>query len=589
MAIQNLRSELSSVALSSYKDIFGKMKKIQDQYGDMNTGSLMSAFGSIGGFGSMYTPDPSVQNNRIKKISSYARKYKKDEIANMIEDVPGNEKPLRELEHYFENSSYPLHHMRTVYQDVLTYHWYFAPDMTEEKDSKKKDFWREYKLLNKLGKSMDLKAFAHEVAGQAWQEGKVFYHPRYMVDKVHNKVIHSFMQQLPSDWIKIVGYNNKSKYTVAFNLMYFTQDGTDYRQFGHLFEPYINDFNNVVTPAPKGLGTRLVYASESGINFEAADKYKVNADYYYQDGRWYYWVNLPVDEVFVFEIDDTSRNVVSPFAGLFLDIVQLSQLEAIQLELVQNPLISILTGEIPYFEGKDTNTSDQYKLSNAGRILFETLWYGMLEANNTSGIGLYAAPLKNMDLHTLAESPSAMDIVTKGYKDMMSKAGLSALIPTDSDAKAGAVQVSLQLEAREGHVIYACMNRMMKCIIEKLRLKYDWEFKMFGDVFADTALEERCSQAMTLGVLSDLIIYNALHDRTLLDDVTWSDMVIESNILDKRIPLVSTYNASADDNSGSKVTEKSKSEVVEYPDEGGRPPEDGMGSDGKESDADYTV
>ena len=48
-----------------------------------------------------------------------------------------------------------------------------------------------------------------------------------MVDKSHNEVCHAFMQQLPSDWVKIVGFNNKSKYTVAFNLFYFLQPGTN--------------------------------------------------------------------------------------------------------------------------------------------------------------------------------------------------------------------------------------------------------------------------------------------------------------------------------------------------------------------------
>ena len=80
---------------------------------------------------------------------------------------------------------------------------------------------REWKLLEKLRTEFDITHFAHEVAGQALQEGKVFYYARYSVDKSHNKINYAFMQQLPSDWIKIVGFNNKSKYTLAFNMMYY--------------------------------------------------------------------------------------------------------------------------------------------------------------------------------------------------------------------------------------------------------------------------------------------------------------------------------------------------------------------------------
>lgn len=590
MATINLEKELNNMAYESYPEIFKRMSKIQNEYGMMPIKNLSNALGRTGMFSSTYDPDPTVQNKRIKGISSRPVSYSKNDVTDMLQDVPKNERRLREVEHSLEYTAYPLYHIRNTYQNLLTYHWYFAPNMVEEKDTKKKDFWREYKLLVKLGKEMNIKASAHEITGQAWQEGKVFYYPRYQVDKVHNKVNHVFLQQLPSDWVKIVGYNNKSKYTLAFNLMYFCEVGTDYRQFGNLFEKYIEDFNQVVYPEPKGVGGRLVYARKSRIDLEKVNQIKNNAEAYYQNNRWYYWVTLPIDEVFVFEVDDTGRNAVSPLTGVFLDLLQLSQLEAIQLELLQNPLVSVLTGEIPYFETKDVNTADQYKLSNAGRVLFESLWYSMLNANNTSGIGLYAAPFKNMNLHTLAESPSAMDIVSTGYQDMMSKAGLSALIPTDTETRAGAVQVSLQLEAKESKSIYDCFERMVGCIIEKLRLKYDWDFKMFGDVYDDALLEDRCSQAMTLGILSDLIIYNALHDRTLLDDICWSDMVVSSNLLEKRIPLVSTYNAKAEDAKESEKKGRQAGEndtIIELPDEGGRPKSKGITSEGQEADFDF--
>lgn len=72
------------------------------------------------------------------------------------------------------------------------------------------------------------------MAGQALQEGKVFYHPRVKVDKSHNQVDYAFMQQMPSDWVKIVGFNNVSKYTVSFNLFYFLQPGTAQSSSGNL-------------------------------------------------------------------------------------------------------------------------------------------------------------------------------------------------------------------------------------------------------------------------------------------------------------------------------------------------------------------
>ena len=39
---------------------------------------------------------------------------------------------------------------------------------------------------------------------------------------------------------------------------------------------------------------------------------------YLSCGRWYYWVTLPVDKVWTFEIDDVKPVVVSPLTGLML-------------------------------------------------------------------------------------------------------------------------------------------------------------------------------------------------------------------------------------------------------------------------------
>lgn len=557
----------------SYPELFNKMRSLSDEYGGMPMQNLINAFGMAQGqfgFGSMDTPNPFIQNSRVKAISTLPRDFTKNQVANMIANPNGNEMALRQVEHALEYTAYPLFHTRTIYQNLLTYHNYIAPYLADKEETKKDDFWREYKLLEKLRTAFDIKSRAHEITGQAIQEGKVFYYPRYSVDKSHNKVNYAFLQQLPSDWIKIVGLNNKSKYTVSFNLMYFTQYGTDFRQFGDLFAPYFADFNSAVYPAPKISGTKLIYASNTGIDLS---KIKNNAvDSYYQNGRWYYWVTLPADAVFPFEIDDTSRNAITPFTGLLIDMIQLADLEAIQLSLLANPLFSIVTGEIPYYDTKDSDVSDKYKLSPSGRKLFEAYFYQMLQANNTNGIGLYSAPFQNIRLQNLAEAPSAMDIVSKGFQDTMAKAGLTGIIPVSDEARAGAVQVSLMIESQFGKSIYDCFERMMNAIIEKLNLNYEWRFHIFGDLSSDKQLGEDCRSAMTLGILPDTMIYNALHDRSILDDITWSDTIISSKLLDRRMPLVSSYSA--------------KQETSGLPPKGGRPESEGTTSDGQEQDED---
>jgi hypothetical protein len=579
-----LNDDLRTMQYSSYADIFKKFNTLSERYGGLSSDQLISAFSSVTGI-RYERNNPYIQNRRVKQIASLPQNYTKDKVGEMLVNPDNNELPLRQVEHALEVTAYPLFHLRKVYQDLLTYHSYTAPEFTTDGESKDKEFWREWKLIEKFRKALFPMAEAHRIVGQCCQEGKVFYYPRYRVDKAHNKVDHAFMQQLPSDWTKIVGFNNKSKYTLAFNLFYFMQPGTDYRQFGNLFEPYVHDFFSVMPP-PKGVGKTVVFASNATPDLQ---KFREKGDLpgdpevYYQNGRWFYWVTLPVDKVFTFEIDDVATNVISPFTGLFLSMIQLAQYEQVQLELIQNPLISILTGEIPYREDKTADTSDPYKLSPTGRQYFETLWYQMLAANNTSGIGFFLAPAEDLTLHQLAEAPSAMNISGEGYSYTMAKAGMSGVIPTTGDPKAGVATISLQIECRFAQTVYRCFERMMEVLFENIGLKYDWRFRMFGDIATDKQTLESVRSEMTLGLSQSTLIYNALYDRSIFDDISVSAAIIDSGLFELRRPLQTSY-------SGFQPSDSNEAQTVgafkRQINPGGRPESEEITSEGNEKDVD---
>lgn len=551
----NLTTELQDVQYSSYSDIFGRFKKLSEQYGGMPMNSLMSAFSRTTG-AQYYRNDPYIQNRRVQAISSLPNEFSKNKVAEMLTSPLANERGLRQVEHALEYTAYPLFHTRKMYQDLLTYHSYIVPEFTDKDAAKNDDFWREWKLLEKLRRKLDPKTTAHKLAGQAVQEGKVFYYPRISVDKPHNKVDYAFMQQLPSDWTKIVGFNSVSKYTVAFNLFYFLRPGCFPEQFGDLFEPYLDTFSMVTDRAPKGVGKKYVYAEKGTVDMgrfrqivqDNPQGLAGEPEVYYQNGKWFYWVTLPVDKIFTFEIDDANTTAVSPLTGLFLSLLQIAQYEQIQLELVQNPLISLFTGEIPYKQKNDqTAIEDDYRLSDAGRRLFEYLWYQMLSDSNTSGIGWFTAPVQNIKMHQLAEAPSATKISSAGYGYTMAKAGLSALIPTSDEPRAGVANISLQIESKFAEQIYRCYERMMQSIFEGMNLKYSWRFALFGNIAEDADTLKVAKEGMTLGILPQTVIYLALHDMSVVDDLTLSHAISESGVLDLRIPLVSTYSAKQGD------------------------------------------
>lgn len=566
-----------SVAYSSFSKLF---RAVEASNPNLTQQQFMNAVSRTTMY-SYYTANPFVQNDRVKNISSKPDLISKDEIVKCLLSPNNSERELRQLSDALVWTAYPYLKLIKTTADILTYRHYIYPKYIDESDAKTTEFKREWQLAERINEAMKPSQIAHEATMMAMREGKAFYLLRRDIDRSHLKVNYCFLQQLPQDWVKIVGYNNISKYSVAFNLMYFTKAGTDIYQYGDLFEPYMEDFYQVVNPTyetTKRGKTKVVFSSIANN----AKKLRKNAfgspDIYYENGRWFYWVTLPADKIWTFEIDDSSRNVISPLAGLMLSMSQIAQYENLQLELLANPLVALLHGEIETYDNSQTQMEDQYKLSPSGRQFFEALWYQMMYQNNTGGIGFYAAPLKNMKLEQLAEAPNATNISSEGYSYIMMKSG-NGLLPLSTEPRAGMVEYSSKIESQYGRCIYRTFENLMNYIYQDTGLKREWRFHMFGNIFTEERDKETARKGMTLGILLDTLKYDALNGHSLLDDMAISDAINASGILNKRIPLVTSYTA--------KQTDSNLPPQAQI-DEGGRPSAE-MGdieSEGQESSFD---
>lgn len=549
-----------NVAYTSFSNLFRAVEAAnpnltQQQF--MNAVSRTSMY-------SYYTANPYVQNDRVKNISSKPNLITKEKIVECLLNPNGSELPLRELSDALVWTAYPYFKLIKTTADILTYRNYIYPKFTDESDAKTTEFKREWQLAERISESIKPEQTAHEATMMALKEGKAFYLLRKDVDRSHLKVNYCFLQQLPQDYVKIVGYNNVSKYSVAFNMMYFDKVGTDIYQYGDLFVPYMEDFYSVVDPTyqvGKSGKVKIVYSSIA----KNAKKVSPNAigspEIYFENGRWFYWVTLPATSIWTFEIDDSTRNVISPFAGLMLSMSQIAQYENLQLELLANPLVALLHGEIETYDNSQQQMEDAYKLSPSGRQFFEALWYQMMYQNNTSGIGFYAAPLKNMKLEQLAEAPNATNISSNGYAYVMMKSG-NALLPLSTEPRAGMVAYAAKIESQYGRCIYRTFENLMNFIFSDVGLKREWRFKMFGNVFSEQEELEDARKGMTLGILIDTLRYDAILGHSILDDMSISDAISASGVLNKRVPLVTSYTAKQ---SESKLPPQAQI------DEGGRP------------------
>ena len=141
------------------------------------------------------------------------------------------------------------------------------------------------------------------------------------------------------------------------------------------------------------------------------------------------------------------------------------------------------------------------------------------------------------------------------------------------------IQIAFNIESHFGEIIYRQMENMVNYIFFDLGLKYDWRLHMFGNLYDDDRRLKEAKDGMTLGILSSTLEYLALSGRRITDDISASSMIIGSGIMDKRLPLVSTYSA--------KQSESGlPPQAAGAGDLGGRPREDDILTDGKEADLD---
>lgn len=572
--------EVNSGASNGYGDILRKLNATAAKYAPyLSQEAIAEAFYNAG---VSLANQPQLQNARVKAISSLPVDYTKEDIGAFLRNPYGNESALRQTAEVLRWTAYPFFKIGKTYQDIATYRYYSAPLYLSAGEAESKEFVREATLIDKLTRALSPNVYAHKITGQVMSAGKVFYTLRVSVDKPHNAVNHAFMQQLPQDWCTIIGYNSVSGYTVSFNMMYFLTPGTDWRQYGDLFAPYVDDFEKMfVRPEGKSKG-EYAYASRTrrGHTVESPNGkmqfYPVNVNaagagrpqVWEQNGRWMYYVSLPIEKVWTFEIDDATPATASPLSGLMLTYAQQSDYEAAQLSLLLNPLIKIFTGEMPYYDSKVTQKDDAYRLSNGGRIMFQALFDQLMARNNTAGTTFFMAPVENIKSHDFAESANANDISESFNRYGMEKAGLTGLIPATDDVKASQVDVAAKLESRFATAtIYAQFERMMNWLYSALNLRYEWQFKMFGSALTEAADRDNALRAIANGDISAHFVLAALDGESWLTKISQMQVVKASGMLDMLIPPLTSYTAKQD-SSG-------------LPPQGGRPESEGL-SDEKE-------
>lgn len=175
--------------------------------------------------------------------------------------------------------------------------------------------------------------------------------------------------------------------------------------------------------------------------------------------------------------------------------------------------------------------------------MYEQFWVDMMNATNTSGVGFFTAPVENIKMHQLNEIPSAVNVSTEGYSYAMLKSGLGSIIPISDNPRAGVANLSVKLEAKFCQSVYDQMERLFDYLYRSIGLRYEFLFKIFGDIYSTDDVELTIQKNLTMGLLPELFRWYAIKRISPFEDMAMSEYIKNSGLTELRIPLVSSYNA----------------------------------------------
>jgi hypothetical protein len=477
--------------------------------------------------GYAYTSSPYVQNQRAKRVSSQPFTKDRANIEQALAKPNENEQSLREVSSSLF-SIYPLLKLNNMYADILTYRNYFYSKYTNSKDIKSKEYKQERKMLSKWVDLLQPKRTFQQIVLKVQREGKVAYYLRDSKVENSKDFDYVYLQDIPSDYFKIIGWNTASKFTVSFNFTYFWQMGTSPMQFPPIFKKYYDELNGLV----KDKNNPVVNPN----------KLPADAEMYYQDNKWFYWHTLPMDECFVFSQDESQIYQIPNSIGLFLQAKDLQDYSYLQQELLQLPLSGVVMGTLPMT--KDSNgtiSTDNYAMGTEAFSFFTNMFNEVAP----KGTQLFLTPAQDYKFFKFDDNVvNNSSIVTNALQQFNSIAGVGGLNSTTDKPNVAQVKTQQVLESAYVEKMYEqfknCINTWWE---NKLKLKFEWRFKIKGSRFIDENDFSKVEKGLTTGQNYLLPEYLSYFDLTIDDIQSIQEEVAESKVYDKLQVLQSAFNS----------------------------------------------
>ena len=406
---------------NEFQSVFKKYKNRELTYADY-----------LAAFGTSFTNNPFIQNERIKRINAPIVSSKKTTINKALEKPAENEMLLRSESQALYFQSYVYNNLIKINREVPMCFNYVTPCDVDVKTCKQDDWKKEWKFVNRFVEKFDLRRICKDIAIDVALEGKKSYVYRSSYDKNKGVVNFALLQKLPTQWVKYTSIGSSSPLVTSFDFMMFLQAGESVDFYPPFFKEVWEDL------LEKGI---IFKDSKEQLKFNPNKAHLANHTLEIVKNSYMYWVELPQDIVFEFGGDNSNVLQIPDYVGLFTDFRGLDDYKWLQNQLLSKSINSVLVGTVPMINNQQKAGQDETALSMDTIIGFSDMFTNAVSNN----IMPFFAPFEDYKLLSLPLPPDAKEIVNTSLKNTINSTGIGALISTTDKPSIISVKTAQQL------------------------------------------------------------------------------------------------------------------------------------------------
>jgi hypothetical protein len=394
-----------------------------------------------------------------------------DTVELLIKDPKHNEKPLRQLAQYLENTIAPIRRLIDYYSKILTWDYVVIPQV-DKKELKSPAFKKaENKVYDFLENFNPKQMFTKMMHGAILEDTKFWY----LRDSEYGYTF----QELPSEYCMITG-RNELGFTYSFNMTYFFRPGTRLDQYPPEFTEYYLDMMNY-DRKKGGIKTSDVIVE-------------------IKEGKWYYWRELPSTKAFTFKFNNLISGLTPPMMGVFLDAVNIAQFRDLQKTKTALDTYKLLLGQIP--RNKDSKSGqkpDDFAYTAQTAAKFATLIKGALPPQ----VDFKITPFDNIQAFSFENADNKNSIVGDALKTFLNNSGSSQSLSINEKPNSSSVKSNQIVDSSFVSHMYCQAEAIMNLLIRNNvspKIKFDIKFE--GTIFD---VEERKTTAKDMASIGIVI------------------------------------------------------------------------------------